>query len=127
MPRVKIESTVPIERTLAQALMDDVMDAIVATLHIPSDDRNISFVTYESEMFRMKPPYQFFIEIALFFGRSSETKKLLYRAILDRLSEKHGIEGRSVMIFLNEQPRENWGLRGGISADDIDLGYRVDI
>lgn len=127
MPRVKIETTLPVERTASSALMDDVMDVIVTVLRIPPDDRNISFIAHDEEFFRMKPPYRFFIEIMLFSGRSKETKKLLYRSLLDRLSEKHRIEPQAVMILLNEQPRENWGLRGGIPGDEIDLGYRIDI
>ena len=127
MPRVKIETTLPVERTASSALMDDVMDVIVTVLRIPPDDRNISFIAHDEEFFRMKPPYRFFIEIMLFSGRSKETKKLLYRSLLDRLFEKHRIERETVLILLNEQPRENWGLRGGIPGDEIDLGYRIDI
>jgi len=32
-----------------------------------------------------------------------------------------------VFIVLNEQPRENWGIRGGIPASEIGLGFKVDI
>ena len=127
MPRVTIETAQPLDRVSSQALMDDVIDVIIEVLCISPDDRNISFVAHEEDFFRMKPPYQFFIEISLFSGRSKEKKKFLYRSLLDRLFEKHGIEREAVMIMLNEQPRENWGLRGGIPGDEIDLGYRIDI
>ncbi|MBN1578044.1 MAG: tautomerase family protein [Chitinispirillaceae bacterium] len=127
MPRVRIESVIPLEKAMARALMVDVTDAVVEALRLPPDDRTVSFVTHDPELFRMKPPYQLFIEIALFLGRTKAAKKRLYQTILYRLSEKHGIDSGSVMILLNEQPRENWALRGGIPGDEIDLGYRVDV
>jgi phenylpyruvate tautomerase PptA (4-oxalocrotonate tautomerase family) len=127
MPRVKIETTQPLDRTSARELMDDVMDVIVKELLLLPDDRNVSFVAHDPDFFRMKPPYSFFIEIALFRGRSKEVKSRLYQAIVGVLLRKHRIDPGAVMIVLNEQPRENWGLRGGLRGDEIDLGYRVDI
>jgi hypothetical protein len=31
------------------------------------------------------------------------------------------------MITLHELPRENWGIRGGQAATDVDLGFKVDV
>ncbi|MBN1604687.1 MAG: tautomerase family protein [Chitinispirillaceae bacterium] len=62
------------------------------------------------------------IEICVFPGRSKETKKNLYAEIVNRL-EDTGIKKEDVFIALQEQPMENWGIRGGISADEVDLGY----
>ncbi|MBN1308941.1 MAG: tautomerase family protein [Chitinispirillaceae bacterium] len=127
MPRVTIETALPMERATSRALMDNVMDAIVEVLGLHTDDRTISFVAHEPDLFRMKPPYEIFIEIALFSGRGKATKRLLYHTILERLHEKHDIDVAKVMILLNEQPRENWALCGGIPGDEIDLGYRISI
>lgn len=127
MPRVRIETSLPLERASALALMNDIMDAVVEELHLIHDDRNVSFTPYDPEFFRMRPPYRLFIEILLFRGRSKETKKQLYQSIVNRVAANHGIDRNAVMILLNEQPRENWGLRGGQRGDEIDLGYRVDI
>lgn len=38
-----------------------------------------------------------------------------------------GIEKENVLIFLNEQPLENWGGRGGVPADEMNLDFKVDI
>lgn len=62
------------------------------------------------------------IEICVFPGRSKETKKNLYAEIVNRL-EAIAIMKEDVFIALQEQPMENWGIRGGIPADDVDLGY----
>jgi hypothetical protein len=29
--------------------------------------------------------------------------------------------------MLNEQVLENWGIRGGIPADEVQLGFKVDL
>ena len=31
------------------------------------------------------------------------------------------------LIILNEQPLENWGGRGGISCDEMELGFKVNV
>jgi phenylpyruvate tautomerase PptA (4-oxalocrotonate tautomerase family) len=62
------------------------------------------------------------IEISVFPGRSKEAKKNLFAEIVKRL-ETIGIKKEDVFIALQEQPMENWGIRGGISADEVDLGY----
>ena len=127
MPRIRIESTGQFPVKNAPALMDGVMDAVAAVLALPEDDRNISFTAYPSGMFVMKPPYRFFIEILLFSGRTASTKKKLYRAVVTALEHHFAIPKEQVMIFLNEQPRGNWGIRGGCSADEVALDFSVDV
>ncbi len=106
--------------------MNDVMDAIVEELCLLPDDRTVSIDIRDPELFVMKPPYSYFIEIMLFAGRGAETKKRLFRAIVDVMRERHGIDGREIMIMLNEQPRGNWGLRGGVSGDELVFGYSIE-
>jgi phenylpyruvate tautomerase PptA (4-oxalocrotonate tautomerase family) len=38
-----------------------------------------------------------------------------------------GVDPRDVLIVLNEIPLENWGIRGGQSAADVDLGFALDV
>lgn len=126
MPRIRIETTVQIARPQAAALMKDVMDAIVEALSLLSDDRTVSIDIRDPALFVMKPPYRYFIEIMLFAGRSAEAKKRLFKAIINVMGDRHGIDGREVMIMLNEQPRGNWGLRGGVSGDELVFGYSIE-
>jgi len=65
--------------------------------------------------------------VSLFAGRSVETKRNLYKLITTTLQEQLTIGKEEVFILLNEQPKENWGIRGGVAACDIDLGFKVDI
>jgi hypothetical protein len=32
-----------------------------------------------------------------------------------------------VLIVLHEQPMENWGVDGGTPANEVDVGFKVDI
>lgn len=67
------------------------------------------------------------ITITLFQGRSVETKRILYRDIVDRLQRQGLAEPDDVLILLDEQPPQNWGMQGGQLASDLDFGYRIDI
>jgi hypothetical protein len=66
------------------------------------------------------------VETALFAGRTPETKGALYAAIVDAL-EPLGVPRSDVFIRIIEQPRENFGIRGGIRADMVQLGYEVKV
>lgn len=54
------------------------------------------------------------------------SKRELYQAIVRRF-EALGILPADVFIVLNEQPLENWGMRGGIPASELELGFKVDV
>lgn len=126
MPRVKIETGVSLTNERKRLLLDTVLDAIVSALELVPDDRTGSVHVFDERAFRMKPPYRYFIEICLFVGRSRDVKKRLYATIVRHLEKKMGIQADTVMIMLNEQPRENWGLRGGIPADEISFDYTIE-
>ena len=38
-----------------------------------------------------------------------------------------GIPADHIIITLCESPQENWGIRGGQAACDVDLGFQVDV
>jgi phenylpyruvate tautomerase PptA (4-oxalocrotonate tautomerase family) len=127
MPIVKIELLIGNDRQTLIKIRDFVMDSVVEILQLPADDRNIRLIEYQPELFQMKPPYEILIEISLFTGRTKETKRKLFQTIVDRLESNVLIEKKKVFIVLNEQPAENWGVRGGIPADELDLGFKVKI
>ena len=66
------------------------------------------------------------VEITMFPGRSLAAKKALYAAIVCRF-ETLGIAPSDVMIVLHEPPLDNWGLRGGRPASELDLGFNLNI
>ena len=127
MPLVKIEIAKGESRQFLVSLKNITMDCIRTILEIPEDDRNIRVGEYDPELFSMKPPYRIIIQIIMFTGRKNDTKKRLYDHIVSTLSDELGIERGSILIVLNEQPMINWGIRGGLAADEVKLDYRVDI
>jgi phenylpyruvate tautomerase PptA (4-oxalocrotonate tautomerase family) len=38
-----------------------------------------------------------------------------------------GIPASDVLIVLHDVPLENWGVRGGTPASDVDLGFEVGV
>lgn len=107
--------------------MDTVHESMIETLMIPADDKNIRLLDYDSDCFDSKPPYEYFIEIIMFAGRTKNTKSKLFKSIVDKLHDKLDINPHSVFIVINEQPTDNWGIRGGISASDIKFEFKVNI
>ena len=63
----------------------------------------------------------------MFSGRTKETKKKLYQTIVERLETNCLIEKEKILIILNEQPLENWAGRSGISGDEMELEFKVNV
>ncbi|MBJ7473155.1 MAG: tautomerase family protein, partial [Solirubrobacteraceae bacterium] len=53
-------------------------------------------------------------------------KRELYREIVARLAP-FGIPDDHVTVVLREIEQENWGIRGGQAACDVDLGFDVTV
>ena len=93
----------------------------------PLDDKLLRLVAHAPDDFIIPPGRgeKFTrIEITLFNGRSLEAKRKLYTAIVRNL-EPFGVPAEDVKIILLEVPPENWGVRGGHAACDIDIGFKV--
>lgn len=127
MPAVKIELKKGLSTDKLIKIKETVMNTVVNVLQIPENDRNIRVLEYEPHLFEMKPPYEMLIEIAIFKGRSDETKKKLYKSIVTNLDDNNLISKDCILIFINEQPKENWAGRGGISADEMKLEFKVEV
>lgn len=127
MPTILIELASGQPKENLVSIMNSVMDSVVDILQLLQNDRNIRIVEYPPELFQLKPPYTMLIGISMFQGRTTATKKKLFQAIVNNLELYGLIEKEKVLITLNEQPMENWGVRGGIPASEIDLGFNVEI
>ena len=127
MPLVKIELKEGRDMSTLLKIKELVMDAVVESLQLPADDRNIRIMEYKPGLFSMKDPYEILIEIMLFAGRTAETKKKLYQNIVSPLEQNDICRPKQIFIVLNEQPRENWGVKGGIPASEIELNFKVEI
>jgi 4-oxalocrotonate tautomerase family enzyme len=129
MPFIRIEMLAGKTPEFRQAVLEQVHGALVEAFRIPDDDRSQRLYELPPESFEFpagRRPDPILIEITCFAGRSLEAKRLLYRRLTERLGEKPGVEARNVCVVLKEVPRENWGF-GGKGADQIDLGFKVDV
>jgi phenylpyruvate tautomerase PptA (4-oxalocrotonate tautomerase family) len=110
-------------------ISDEVHAALVETFKIPDSDYTHRVPDYTKDEFIVpgnRSGRYALIEITALAGRSREAKKKLYRSIVDRLG-KFGIDPNDTMIVINEPTKENWGINGGHSADEVDLGYKLDV
>jgi len=119
MPLIKIELAKGNSRNFLDTLIEITLKCVQEILDLPSDYNNIRLQEFEDGNFYMKIPYRYIIEISMIEGRSANIKKELFKLIVNQLSDKINIKKEEVFIFINEQKKENWGIRGGIPATDI--------
>ncbi len=43
------------------------------------------------------------------------------------LERAAGVDPMRTLIVLHEPPLENWGIRGGKAATDVQIGFKVDV
>jgi phenylpyruvate tautomerase PptA (4-oxalocrotonate tautomerase family) len=129
MPLVKIEMREGRTAAAKKALLDAVHDALVEAFEIPDSDRQQRIVEYPAEAFELPPGKSsdhLLLTIDAFPGRSARAKRELYAGIVGRF-ENLGVDPLDVLIVINEIPLQNWGIRGGQSAADVDLGFALDV
>jgi phenylpyruvate tautomerase PptA (4-oxalocrotonate tautomerase family) len=131
MPEVLIEVRQAYTPAQEEQLMDAVHAALREAFKIPEWDRVVRLIVHEPHRFRVSPrltqPDRFtIVSIDCFSGRSLDAKRALYRAIVRNLAAVE-IPDDHVLILLREAQAENWGVRGGRAASDVDLGFKVDV
>jgi phenylpyruvate tautomerase PptA (4-oxalocrotonate tautomerase family) len=110
-------------------LFDAVHNALVVAFKIPENDRTQKMIEFDDDTFEIpsgKTERYTIIEIAVFPGRSKDAKRELYQIIVEKLGAL-GIPANDVFMLLNEQPLDNWGIRGGHMASEIQLGYELKV
>lgn len=123
MPTVKVELLVGRDKQTLVKIRDLVVDSVAESLQLLAENINIRLIEYEPHLFQMKLPYEILIEISMMVGRSKDTKRKLFQTIVNSLELKGLFEKNRVLIIVTEQPLENWGIRGGIPADEINFGH----
>jgi phenylpyruvate tautomerase PptA (4-oxalocrotonate tautomerase family) len=114
-----------------QRIVDAVRASLSEALRVPPDDPTVRLVEYPREHFSLPYPDRHsdrytLIEVTMFAGRSMDTKRRLYRAIVHRLASLD-VPASDVLIVLHEPPMENWAVNGGVPASEVDAGFKVDI
>jgi len=111
------------------AIMNAVHAALVEAFGIPEDDRNIRLRSYAPGDWLLPPgktERYVLVEVFAFAGRSPEAKGRLFSQVVANLGAL-GIEPGDVFVLVVDQPRHNWGIRGGQRADLVDLGFDVQV
>jgi phenylpyruvate tautomerase PptA (4-oxalocrotonate tautomerase family) len=129
MPLVRIEILEGRSAPERRRLLHAVHAALVEAFGIPEDDRTQRLIEHDPDNFEIPPGHSenyTLVEITAFPGRSPTAKRGLYKAIVRNLAEA-GVPARDVLVVLHEPSMENWGIRGGRSADEVDLGFRLDV
>ena len=131
MPSVLIGVQQQYSPEVESGIMEAVHSSLKEAFKILPSDRNVRLLAHEPRRFQYppnleKPEYYTYISIDCFAGRSLEAKRNLYKCIVNNLSQ-FGIPPDHVIIMLREIPAENWGIRGGQAACDVDLGFKINV
>ena len=111
-----------------KAILDGVHAALVEAFRIPEQDRNQLVHEYAPEDFDARHgPQAVSLELIVFPGRTPDAKRRLYQAVVRNLERAAGIDPKRVLVVLHEPPLENWGIRGGQAATDVQLGFALDV
>lgn len=129
MPLVTITIVEGKTRKFKKSILDAVHDSLVAVFKIPDHDRNQRIIEVPPgnlECPAGKAENFITIEMTVFPGRSLQAKRALYQEIVSRLKRLE-IRGDDILIVLNEPPLDNWGIRGGCPASEVDIGFKLDV
>ncbi|HEX7510149.1 MAG TPA: tautomerase family protein [Chitinivibrionales bacterium] len=125
--RIDVKKKWPTEQQ--HHLINSLHAAMVDALKIPEKDRNILYTEHQSDHFASPLETSgnyVLVELSMFPGRSLEAKRNLYQGIVKRFGEI-GIEPKDIFIVVHEVPPDNWGIRGGIPASEVNLGFKVNV
>lgn len=114
-----------------RAMVEAVRGALSEALRAPDEDPTVRLAEYPAELYTLPYPDRHsdrfaLVEITMFAGRSMETKRRLYDAVVRRLDDV-GVPPQDVLIVLHEPPLHNWAVDGGTPADEADIGFDVEI
>jgi phenylpyruvate tautomerase PptA (4-oxalocrotonate tautomerase family) len=129
MPNVTIEVKKQYLKQQEEAIVNAVHAALMEGLKTPEWDRTIRLIVHSPHRFATPPNTDeryTLVDIDLFAGRSLEAKKVLYRTVVKNLGAL-GIPPDHIKVLLRESTADNWGVRGGVPASEVDLGFKVDV
>lgn len=130
MPLVKVDMRIGQSADYKKAIVKSIHQALMDVFKTKESDNMVRIGEYEGDHFytaEYMSAKAVFIEMIVFPGRTKETKKQLFKVIVDNLSEKPGIDPKDVLIVLQEPSKDNWGIRGGQQASAIELGFKTDV
>ncbi len=129
MPLVKISILKGRSTSEKKKLLDLVHSSLVEAFKIPDHDRTqrvYEFSEVDFEIENDRSDKYTIIEITIFPGRSVEAKKKLYKLLFSHLKEL-GYQDNDAIVVLHEPDLDNWGVRGGQSGREVDLGFNLKV
>jgi phenylpyruvate tautomerase PptA (4-oxalocrotonate tautomerase family) len=109
--------------------MEAVYQAQREALKVPQGDRQIRYIEHKPDYFAVPPgktENYTLVEFVLFPGRTLDAKRQLYKSIVRRFGAL-GIAPSDIFIVVYEPPLDNWGIRGGLPASEVDLGFDLNV
>ncbi len=129
MPIVKLSMIKGRTATEKLNVVSGIHNALLESFKIPEDDKNFRIMEFEKEDYVLPPGKSekyILIEMTIFPGRSIDAKRLLYRRVVENLNQL-GIDPKDIFIILYEEPLDNWAVRGGHPASEIDIGFNLKV
>lgn len=110
------------------AFIDEFHNTLIRVLKIPVHDRQIVLDQKTQGFYQPtnSSGKYILVEIKMFSGRTLETKKKLYKDLF-ALAHSVGVEGFNMNVILQDIEKENWGIRGGEPASEVDLGFKTNV
>jgi phenylpyruvate tautomerase PptA (4-oxalocrotonate tautomerase family) len=126
LPLAKLHVPAELGAEACQLLAHDARQAIIRALEVQPIRAKVIIYTSPSHCRSVHPERDLgFVaaEVLIFEGRSRELKERLL-VELSRVIKLHtGLTPENIFINIQESPRQNWGLVGGVPGDQVDLGY----
>ncbi len=128
MPCVRI-TTGKWAEGLENELMEAVQSALVSAFKIPESDRDVVLDLYDESrrlVSHGRSERYTRVEILGIAERSLNAKRVLFKTIVENLLSV-GVPKSETRIVLVEPPADSWGVKGGIPASEVDLGFKIDV
>lgn len=129
MAQIKIYALAATISQHRQALSAAIHAALVSTLNYPVEKKFQRFIQLAPEDFLFpddRSPQYTIIEISMFEGRSTISKKAFIQQLFVNIEQQCGIAPQDIEITMFETPRHHWGIRGQC-GDELSLNYKVNI
>ncbi len=128
MAQIKVYGRNEVLLPLRAALSDVVHAAAVEVLGLPAAKRFHRFFPMTAEDFPTpegRSERYTIVEVLMFAGRTTATKKAFYRRLYRDFEEHLAIAPVDLEITVVETPRHDWAIRGQ-AGDELALTYRVE-
>ena len=129
MPLVKISIRKGRSDSEKKELLNIVHSSLVDAFKIPEGDRVQRIYEFNEDQFEIpgdRTNKFTIIEIKIFPGRSFEAKKKLYKLIFKQLKSL-GYQDNDAVVVLSEPELDNWSVRDGVPASEMDLGFNLKV